>query len=138
MEIPSRGMSKTCRRLASSSRFCRAENDMRKQVEKKVACNAGGRSLITAPQLCIPTALRRMQTFRTPLRVTWDVAGDPTETTWWPSRGTPKTILFFIPGNPGLVEYYTDFLEIIYRSAPDSLEIYGGELLQANDCASPF
>lgn len=65
---------------------------------------------------------------RTPLRAVWNVANEPTETLWWPAKSKegPKTILLFVPGNPGLVEYYTDFLEEIYRNSGPLLEIYGG------------
>jgi hypothetical protein len=64
---------------------------------------------------------------RTPLRAVWDIVGYPTETIFWPAQkqNVKKTILFFIPGNPGLVEYYTPFLESIYKNT-SSLEIVGG------------
>ncbi|KAF8497387.1 hypothetical protein F5888DRAFT_1697217 [Russula emetica] len=47
---------------------------------------------------------------------------------WWPAQTrrvcdrsnktvpTPRTILLFIPGNPGLLEFYVPFLNAIYRS----------------------
>lgn len=64
---------------------------------------------------------------RTPLRAVWDVAGYQTETLLWPASSTKKTILLFIPGNPGLVEYYTSFLQGIYKAIPSpSFEIVGG------------
>ncbi|KAI8988846.1 hypothetical protein BDB01DRAFT_783347 [Pilobolus umbonatus] len=50
-----------------------------------------------------------------PIRHAWKVAGFPTETLLWPVS-TRKTVLFFIPGNPGLVEYYTPFLHSIHTS----------------------
>ncbi|KAF7725788.1 hypothetical protein EC973_009405 [Apophysomyces ossiformis] len=63
----------------------------------------------------------------TPKRFMWDVASQMTETLHWPTRtnGQPKTILFFIPGNPGIVTYYKEFLEEIYQKSARSLEIYG-------------
>ncbi|KAI7864106.1 hypothetical protein BDF14DRAFT_1837334 [Spinellus fusiger] len=64
----------------------------------------------------------------TPLRSVWKVQGNPTETLWWPAKNPTKgqkTVLFFVPGNPGLVEYYTRFLEEIYSSSECHLEIYG-------------
>ncbi|KAI8379012.1 hypothetical protein BD560DRAFT_389287 [Blakeslea trispora] len=62
---------------------------------------------------------------RRPLRTIYEISGYPTETLLWPaSVNKNKTILMFIPGNPGLVEYYTSFLEGIYSSvASPSLEI---------------
>ncbi|KAI8366822.1 uncharacterized protein BYT42DRAFT_587990 [Radiomyces spectabilis] len=64
------------------------------------------------------------QVFRTPLRAVWEVANKTTETLWWPSRGDgKKTVLFFIPGNPGLAEYYTQFLQDIHEHSAPSLEI---------------
>ncbi|KAI8079511.1 uncharacterized protein B0P05DRAFT_469724 [Gilbertella persicaria] len=65
---------------------------------------------------------------RTPLRAVWEVSGCQTETLLWPAKATKnKTILVFIPGNPGLVEYYTSFLERVHTSvASPSFEIIGG------------
>lgn len=68
----------------------------------------------------------RNSLLRTPLRAVWDVAGYQTETLLWPASTKEKTILLFIPGNPGLVEYYTRFLQGIYEKvASTSLEIIG-------------
>ncbi|KAI8140156.1 hypothetical protein BJV82DRAFT_562960 [Fennellomyces sp. T-0311] len=68
----------------------------------------------------------RLPPLHTPLKATWDVAGNNTETLWWPARNqdAPKTVMLFIPGNPGLVEYYRDFLEEIHQNASPSLEIF--------------
>ncbi|RUP49115.1 hypothetical protein BC936DRAFT_143265 [Jimgerdemannia flammicorona] len=65
--------------------------------------------------------------FNTPLRSTWDVRGDLTETLWWPAKGTgpSKTVLFMVPGNPGLVEYYENFLQEIYVQTKARIEIFG-------------
>ncbi|KAI7889701.1 uncharacterized protein EV154DRAFT_513811 [Mucor mucedo] len=73
------------------------------------------------------TPILRNSLLRTPLRAVWDVAGYQTETLLWPaSASKPKTILLFIPGNPGLVEYYTSFLEGIYQAIPSpAFEIIG-------------
>ncbi|KAG1169127.1 hypothetical protein G6F71_008639 [Rhizopus microsporus] len=64
---------------------------------------------------------------RYPLRAVWDVKGYPTETLLWPAKNnTNKTVLFFIPGNPGLVEYYAPFLDNIYQNLQSPLlEIIG-------------
>ncbi|KAI9485218.1 MAG: hypothetical protein EXX96DRAFT_544299 [Benjaminiella poitrasii] len=66
---------------------------------------------------------------RTPLRAVWEVSGYQTETLLWPSispANKNKTILLFIPGNPGLVEYYTSFLQGIYKTVNyHSFEIIG-------------
>ncbi|CAE6447691.1 unnamed protein product [Rhizoctonia solani] len=40
---------------------------------------------------------------------------------WWPplsqdGNTTPDALLLFIPGNPGLVEFYTEFLEHLHRA----------------------
>ncbi|ORY95012.1 hypothetical protein BCR43DRAFT_565208 [Syncephalastrum racemosum] len=61
--------------------------------------------------------------FATPLRAALKVAN--TQAVWWPAKKEPKTLLLFIPGNPGLVDYYTEFLEEIYQSSDPHLEIYG-------------
>lgn len=71
----------------------------------------------------------RNSLLRTPLRAVWEVAGYQTETLLWPASAKEKTILLFIPGNPGLVEYYTGFLQGIYETvASNSLEIIGGNI----------
>ncbi|CAO3699892.1 unnamed protein product [Rhizopus stolonifer] len=57
-----------------------------------------------------------LNTMRFPLRAIWDIRGYPTESLLWPAKKQEnKTILFFIPGNPGLVEYYTPFFQSIYE-----------------------
>ncbi|KIY62641.1 hypothetical protein CYLTODRAFT_404291 [Cylindrobasidium torrendii FP15055 ss-10] len=45
---------------------------------------------------------------------------------WWPPRSgkEPSTVLFFVPGNPGLIEFYLDFLtDIQTKSGLDSLAV---------------
>jgi pimeloyl-ACP methyl ester carboxylesterase len=43
-----------------------------------------------------------------------------------PSDGAPKRVLiFFIPGNPGLVEYYRHFLDIIRKRLNDRVSYTG-------------
>ncbi|KAF9457348.1 hypothetical protein BDZ94DRAFT_1273470 [Collybia nuda] len=47
---------------------------------------------------------------------------------WWPPRRqvAPETIIFFIPGNPGLLDFYTPFLNAIYeKDTTSKLAIFG-------------
>lgn len=75
-------------------------------------------------------AILKNSLLRTPLRAVWDVAGYQTETLLWPASTSKKTILLFIPGNPGLVEYYTGFLQGIYKAvASPSFEVIGGNAI---------
>ncbi|KAH6916901.1 hypothetical protein BKA70DRAFT_1250904 [Coprinopsis sp. MPI-PUGE-AT-0042] len=40
---------------------------------------------------------------------------------WWSPKqrgSSPEVVYLFVPGNPGLVEFYTPFLENIYQSGP--------------------
>lgn len=72
-------------------------------------------------------ALMKNSVLCTPLRAVWEVSGYQTETLLWPSSNRAKTILLFIPGNPGLVEYYTSFLQGIHsKIGSSSFEIIGG------------
>lgn len=76
------------------------------------------------------TVLAKSSLLRNPLRAIWDISGYPTETLLWPATNLKKnkTILLFIPGNPGLVEYYTSFLQGIHKAVSSpSLEIIGGK-----------
>ncbi|RUS19281.1 hypothetical protein BC937DRAFT_87726 [Endogone sp. FLAS-F59071] len=65
--------------------------------------------------------------FTTPLRSTWNVRGNLTETLWWPANESAprKIVLFMIPGNPGLIEYYANFLQEIYVQTKGRIEIFG-------------
>ncbi|SAL99308.1 hypothetical protein [Absidia glauca] len=73
----------------------------------------------------------RPNAFQKPLRTVWNVANHATESLWWPAAAQKeqqrtKTVLLFVCGNPGLVEYYTDFLNAIYEQAANPyLEIVG-------------
>ncbi|KAH9836976.1 uncharacterized protein C8Q71DRAFT_756340 [Rhodofomes roseus] len=43
---------------------------------------------------------------------------------WWPAGvQQPRTILLFIPGNPGLVEFYTPFLTAIHEKCAQNISI---------------
>ncbi|KKY21093.1 hypothetical protein UCRPC4_g03888 [Phaeomoniella chlamydospora] len=41
-----------------------------------------------------------------------------------PNPNLSSRIIYFIPGNPGLISYYSDFLSLLSKSLPDSV-IYG-------------
>lgn len=71
---------------------------------------------------------------QTPLKAVWNVAGNLTDTCYWPSANAGKKIvLMLIPGNPGLVDYYDNFCEVIHKNLADnsdlSLEIIAGKYL---------
>ncbi|CEP08271.1 hypothetical protein [Parasitella parasitica] len=71
-------------------------------------------------------ALMRNSLICSPLRAVWEVSGYQTETLLWPASAKAKTILLFIPGNPGLVEYYTSFLQGVHcKINSPSFEIIG-------------
>ncbi|PCH33924.1 hypothetical protein WOLCODRAFT_94475 [Wolfiporia cocos MD-104 SS10] len=43
---------------------------------------------------------------------------------WWPSSGDdPSTILLFIPGNPGLIEFYVPFLTSVHEKSQGRLAV---------------
>ncbi|KAI0936744.1 hypothetical protein AcV5_004807 [Taiwanofungus camphoratus] len=43
---------------------------------------------------------------------------------WWPSIiEDPPTVLIFIPGNPGLIEFYTPFLTAIHKKTDNGIAI---------------
>ncbi|KAL5519227.1 hypothetical protein ACEPAH_910 [Sanghuangporus vaninii] len=51
---------------------------------------------------------------------------------WWPCKDksiNPNTILLFVPGNPGLADFYRSYLSHIYEAAPDSLAILAHSLV---------
>ncbi|CAG8460942.1 5138_t:CDS:2 [Paraglomus brasilianum] len=70
--------------------------------------------------------------FERPLRTTWNATGNLTETLWWPGlrekTNDPKgtLVLFIIPGNPGVIEYYKEFCDNIFRERKGKIEIVGG------------
>ncbi|KAG9295390.1 hypothetical protein G9A89_013419 [Geosiphon pyriformis] len=63
----------------------------------------------------------------TPIRITWNVFGDLTETLFWPATNITeeKIVLFMIPGNPGAIDYYIPFLSTIYKEYQKRIEIIG-------------
>ncbi|TDL28202.1 alpha/beta-hydrolase [Rickenella mellea] len=45
---------------------------------------------------------------------------------WWPSKSAepPSTVVLFIPGNPGLLAFYTNFLSHLYKKSSANLAIF--------------
>ncbi|KAL1921138.1 uncharacterized protein VTP21DRAFT_10854 [Calcarisporiella thermophila] len=64
--------------------------------------------------------------FKVPLRAVWNVP-ESTETLWWPAvEGSEKNmVVLFIPGNPGLVDYYEPFFNVLYDAFDGHVEIVG-------------
>ncbi|CAG8515486.1 976_t:CDS:2 [Cetraspora pellucida] len=66
-----------------------------------------------------------------PLKTTFDISGTLTETLWFPvDKQTKKSsennlIFFMIPGNPGVIDYYTDFLTTIYEENDKLINVIG-------------
>ncbi|OCB87857.1 hypothetical protein A7U60_g4991 [Sanghuangporus baumii] len=51
---------------------------------------------------------------------------------WWPCKDksiNPNTVLLFVPGNPGLADFYRSYLSHIYEAAPDYLAILAHSLV---------
>ncbi|KIK70794.1 hypothetical protein GYMLUDRAFT_122109, partial [Collybiopsis luxurians FD-317 M1] len=57
------------------------------------------------------------------------------KTLWWPNED-PKTLIMFIPGNPGLSEFYIPFLSALYKSSI-SIVILAQSLLGHTEEAGP-
>ncbi|TFK30823.1 alpha/beta-hydrolase [Coprinopsis marcescibilis] len=50
----------------------------------------------------------------------------PVHAHWWAPKDTnspPKTVVLFIPGNPGLIEFYTPFLDALHHNGGANLGI---------------
>nr|CAG8544808.1 15297_t:CDS:2 [Entrophospora candida] len=69
-----------------------------------------------------------------PLRFIWNVENNLTETVWWPSSNNnsnsnsdndEKIVFFMITGNPGLINYYTEFLSTIHNERNKNIDIIG-------------
>ncbi|KAG0238356.1 hypothetical protein BGW42_005589 [Actinomortierella wolfii] len=82
--------------------------------------------------------------FQGPLRTIWNVQGENVVTLWWPAKDgasqskfvltggsepqqAPRTVLFMIPGNPGVIDYYIPFLQIVHDTCNGNLDIFGGK-----------
>ncbi|KAJ7042419.1 hypothetical protein C8F04DRAFT_1030023 [Mycena alexandri] len=42
----------------------------------------------------------------------------PAHSVWWNSEGPPDAVFLFIPGNPGLVQFYAEFLGLLRSEHP--------------------
>ncbi|PVV04000.1 hypothetical protein BB560_001498 [Smittium megazygosporum] len=60
-----------------------------------------------------------------PWRKTLRLGPELTETLIWPAKKAPKTVFFMIPGNPGIINFYNEFLSELHSQDPDNLEIIG-------------
>ncbi|KAI8576325.1 hypothetical protein K450DRAFT_257222 [Umbelopsis ramanniana AG] len=66
-------------------------------------------------------ATRILPLLQTPLKATWNVAGKLTDTSYWPAfHDGKKVVVLLVPGNPGLVDYYTTFCEEIHDALSHS------------------
>lgn len=60
-----------------------------------------------------------------PLRTTFAHKSRHSDVRIWPARRIPSVLILFICGNPGLIDYYTEFLSTIHGTSPDTYEIIG-------------
>ncbi|KAJ7169706.1 hypothetical protein C8R46DRAFT_1089722, partial [Mycena filopes] len=42
----------------------------------------------------------------------------PAHSLWWNSDASPEVVFLFVPGNPGLVQFYTEFLTLLRNQHP--------------------
>ncbi|PVZ97063.1 hypothetical protein BB558_007006, partial [Smittium angustum] len=54
----------------------------------------------------------------------FNVNGTLSEALLWPAKLPPRIVLLMIPGNPGLIAFYSEFLSAIHNQNPD-IEIIG-------------
>ncbi|KAG0245997.1 hypothetical protein BGX31_005061 [Mortierella sp. GBA43] len=88
--------------------------------------------------MSLPTPVNPATLFKGPIRAIWNVKdGENVPTIWWPAKGVPPsdkdfwgqtqhTILIMIPGNPGMVDYYIPFLQSVYDTCQQKIDIFGG------------
>ncbi|KAL2917091.1 hypothetical protein HK105_203155 [Polyrhizophydium stewartii] len=57
----------------------------------------------------------------------WSVGGHLTEVLHIPATqpGPVRNVLVFIPGNPGIIGYYHDYLETLHRLSGGNIEVFG-------------
>ncbi|KAG0248349.1 hypothetical protein BG011_000173 [Mortierella polycephala] len=79
--------------------------------------------------------------FSSPVRAIWNVQGENVPTLWWPAKGqlpsskdanegeSHHTVLFMLPGNPGLIDYYIPFLQTVHDSCQGKIDIFGASHL---------
>ena len=54
-----------------------------------------------------------------------------TETLWWPSKNNDENlILLVIPGNPGVIDYYNEFLNTVHDELEKKIDIVGGSYIK--------
>ncbi|KAG0303419.1 hypothetical protein BGZ98_006678 [Dissophora globulifera] len=79
--------------------------------------------------------------FKSPVRAIWNVQGENVPTLWWPAKSQPSssadgsnpepphTVLFMMPGNPGLIDYYIAFLQTVHDTCEGKIDIFGASHL---------
>ncbi|KAF9113421.1 hypothetical protein BGX27_001596 [Mortierella sp. AM989] len=71
--------------------------------------------------------------FKGPLHAIWNVQGENVPTLWWPAKSLPEeqghTVLFMLPGNPGLIDYYIPFLQTVHDTCQGKIDIFGASHL---------
>ncbi|KAF9273321.1 hypothetical protein BGZ68_001608 [Mortierella alpina] len=85
-----------------------------------------------------PPSVNPATLFKSPVQAIWTVQGENVPTLWWPAKGqssasedkeTHHTVLFMIPGNPGLIDYYTPFLQTVHDTCQGRIDIFGASHL---------
>jgi hypothetical protein len=62
-----------------------------------------------------------------PLKLILQDEQHSTETLWWPSKNNDENyILVVIPGNPGVIDYYVEFLSTVHDELGKKIDIVGG------------
>ncbi|KAI1314468.1 hypothetical protein EDD11_002131 [Mortierella claussenii] len=91
---------------------------------------------MTSPSITSPAPVNPGTLFKSPVRAIWNVKGENVPTLWWPAKGLPPsskdpqgelhhTVLFMIPGNPGIIDYYTPFLQTVHDTCQGRIDIFG-------------
>jgi hypothetical protein len=67
---------------------------------------------------------------RKPSKELWDVDGAKTRVLWWKAgtRNTRNPAILFIPGNPGVIEYYEEYLQCLFAITQAQVDIIAGIL----------
>ncbi|KAJ2082123.1 hypothetical protein H4R24_001819 [Coemansia sp. RSA 988] len=59
-----------------------------------------------------------------PLRTSWKVEGELRETLYWPCRSKQvREVVFILPGNPGLADFYIDFCAELHDEFAECMDI---------------
>ncbi|KAF9403733.1 hypothetical protein BGX21_011134 [Mortierella sp. AD011] len=83
-----------------------------------------------------PSQVNPATLFKSPVKAIWNVQGENIPTLWWPAKdhlplsknlqNEPcHTVLFMIPGNPGLIDYYIPFLQTVHDTCQEKIDIFG-------------